>query len=164
MLPNFSFISSGVAGCGLPGTYDDLEEDLAEAQGAGITAVVSLTERPLDQRTLARAGMGYLHIPIPDFAPPTLVQMDQFVKYVRYQRERGGAVMVHCRAGVGRTGTMLAVWLLTQGYSPNQAIRRVRQSRPGSIETIEQERAVDHFHAYLKEMGFTPEEEASESF
>ena len=54
-------------------------------------------------------------------------------------------VAVHCAAGLGRTGTVLAAWFVTQGLSAQNAIARVRRLRPGSVETEEQERAVEEF-------------------
>lgn len=57
------------------------------------------------------------------------------------------AVAVHCMLGHGRTGTMLACYLVkTQKMSGSDAIREIRRLRPGSIETREQEQAVMEFH------------------
>ena len=60
-------------------------------------------------------------------------------------------VCVHCMAGVGRTGTMLAVYLVkSRGLSAQQAIQEVRRQRPGSIETQSQEEAVFIYTEYIK--------------
>jgi ADP-ribosylglycohydrolase len=58
--------------------------------------------------------------------------------------ERGGRVLVHCRGGLGRAGTIAALMLIERGWSAPQAIRDVRAVRPGAIETAEQERWVSH--------------------
>jgi len=54
----------------------------------------------------------------------------------------GERVLVHCRGGVGRAGTVAALMLVECGESPAIAIQRVRAARPGAIETAGQERWV----------------------
>ena len=51
-------------------------------------------------------------------------------------------VVVSCYAGIGRTGTVLACYLIHRGQDPVDAINRIRELRPGSIQTPEQEEAV----------------------
>ena len=50
----------------------------------------------------------------------------------------GARVVVHCRGGLGRTGTFVAELLIRSGYPPQTAIKNVRTARPGAIETEDQ--------------------------
>jgi atypical dual specificity phosphatase len=61
----------------------------------------------------------------------------------------GAAVAVHCGAGLGRTGTLVACYLVAGGLSAEDAIAKVRRLRPGSIETAEQEAAVRTFEGRI---------------
>jgi protein-tyrosine phosphatase len=56
--------------------------------------------------------------------------------------QNGSRVLVHCRGGLGRAGSVAALLLIGLGIEPQDAIRRVRAVRPGAIETSEQERYV----------------------
>jgi atypical dual specificity phosphatase len=150
VLSNFSYLIEGVlAGCAHPASFGQTHESLCELHANGIRAIVSLDEEGLPLHLLAEYGFQYLHLPMPDFGVPTLEQACNFVRFVRRQRALGNPVVVHCRAGFGRTGTMLAVFLVSEGVSPEDAIRRVRQLRPGSIETSEQEAFIHQFASHL---------------
>ncbi len=151
MLFNFSYILPGkLAGCARPGRGGTLGNDLVELRERGIGAVVSLTELPLAASVLEEMGFRHLHLPIRDFTPPTRGQMKAFADFVESCNADGLAVVVHCAAGMGRTGTMLAAYLVTQGRSAKEAVAEVRQVRPGSIETSEQERCIADFQKTVK--------------
>lgn len=149
MLPNFSFIDTGkLAGSGLPGMDATVLEDLDEARRRGVGAVVSLTERPLDAEDIAASKLAYLHLPVVDFQPPSLAQLDRFVSFVQEQVDAGRGVLAHCFAGRGRTGTVLAAWLIANGKSAREAIAEVRRRRPGSIETRKQEAVLEEYERH----------------
>ena len=142
MLPKLTFVrDEKVAGCAHPaGRGGVLSQALAEmVADHGITAVVTLTQAPLDPAALAEAGLRWLHTPVPDFGVPSFEDASRTVAFMDDELARGGRVVVHCGAGYGRTGTMLACWLVGEGASAEDAIAAVRRARPGSIETSDQE-------------------------
>ena len=65
-------------------------------------------------------------------------QAPEFVRFVNEQRKIQRPVAVHCEAGLGRTGTMLAVYLIAQGQSAETAIRRIREVEKSAVETPRQ--------------------------
>lgn len=142
-----------LAGLPAPGSFEPLEEDAAFLKEKGVSLLVSLTERPTDADTLARFDVALLHLPIVDFTPPSPDQMSQFVNEARVAIENGGRVGVHCAAGRGRTGTMLAAFLIAEGESAEAAINKIRGARPGSIETREQEASLFEFENRLRQQG-----------
>ena len=130
---NFSWVLPGrLAGMGFPSAMDG-----PPLVDAGIRGLVSLTER-----TPEIEGIEVLRVPIADMTSPTVKQLDRAVQFARDTLETGGGVVVHCAAGVGRTGTVLAAYLVREGWGVAQAIEYVRALRPGSIETRGQEESV----------------------
>lgn len=57
------------------------------------------------------------HFPIEDHNPPTLEELFQFTKSVKewFDRDPANVIAVHCKGGKGRTGTMIAAWLIESG-------------------------------------------------
>ena len=147
----FSWVVPGeLAAMPLPGRYRPLDQDAAFLEQEGIDVLVSLTEDPPDADVLSSRSIQQEHIPVTDFTPPTLDQMIEFSSLVETSTAEGKAVGVHCTAGLGRSGTMAAAFLVGRGSSADDAIRTIRQLRPGSVETPDQEAAVRDFEEYLR--------------
>ena len=95
--------------------------------------------------------------PVPDFSAPTLEQIDRMVRWIEEQIENWERpVVVTCHAGIGRTGTVLACYLIYMGYEPQTAIDLIRELRPRSIQNPEQEQAVHDYAEYRKSSGGRP--------
>jgi len=121
------------------------KEDLEWLRRYGIEVLISLTEDPLRRDWVNDAGILMVHEPIDDMAAPTQEQLDRCVSAIVRAQERNMGVAVHCGAGLGRTGVVIAAYLVHRGQSAREAIALIRQLRPGSIETDEQEAAIVEF-------------------
>jgi atypical dual specificity phosphatase len=121
------------------------EQAALELESGKVRLLINLHERADPPEMLRRLNAEPLHLPVADSNPPTQDQLDRGVAAIGEALGRGERVAVHCGAGLGRTGTLLAAYLVTQGYGAEDAIARVRAARPGSVETFEQEAAIHEF-------------------
>ena len=152
----FYWLEPGVlAGCSRPGVRsgrhtasdDEIAADLATLRGHGIGALLSLTETALPVGTLERHDLAGLHLPVPDFHPPSPEQLALALQFIDEQQAAGRAVAVHCLAGQGRTGSVLAAWLIRSGLAPTAAIAHVRGVCPGAVEAAAQVRTLEAWGA-----------------
>ncbi len=127
--------------------YDD---ELPLLFDSGVKAVVSLLNIPSDEAVYRPAGLDYLCLPIADGFAPSFSQADEFVRFVEKHRTVGNAVAVHCYAGLGRTGTMLAAYLIARGKDATTALLKVRAAEPAAIETGHQVRFLDNYERHRR--------------
>ena len=131
----------------------DLAMDVAAIRDWGASAVVTLIEdhefEMLGVESLPDAirgaGIEWHHLAVKDVSAPDQAFETRWVYAGARLRERlrsGDRVLVHCRGGLGRAGSVAARLLVELGAAPREAIRQVRAVRPGAIETREQERWV----------------------
>lgn len=140
VLPNFSwFVEGTLAGCSRPRTSDAF----ATLKALGVRALVSVTVGPLPVDVLAAADLPAEHYSVED--APTIMQVEQAIASIDRFIARGQPVAVHCDAGRGRTGCILACYLVAQGMAAAEAIAAVRARRPGSIELPAQEEIVAEY-------------------
>lgn len=157
-LANFSWlIEDRLAGSAQPGGEGSEEEDLRFLQEQGVKAIVTLSHRACVPALLEKYGLMYKHLPVEDFEAPRLELIEKAVGFIERRLANNQPVLVHCRAGYGRTGTILACYLVHRGMPPSQALAEVRRARPGSVEVKAQERAV---WSYYRKLHAHPEEES----
>lgn len=135
---NFSWIDDRVAGMADPDANQKVLQALRKEE---VSAIVSLTKKRIPKKLVSKFEFSYLHLFIPDFSAPTAKHFDKFLAFLNKEATEE-KVVVHCKAGKGRTGTILAVYLVSKGYSGKEAIQKIRTLRRGSIETYAQEQAV----------------------
>lgn len=103
----------------------------------GVVTVVDLrAEDGIDTHAglLSQLGLNRVHIPLRDGQAPTEDQVNQFLRAVA---QSPGRVFVHCGAGVGRTGTMAASYLVKTGQAtPEESVKRNLSVGPPSIEQL----------------------------
>lgn len=114
----------------------------------GVKSIVTMTENSLPESWVK--NVKYLHVPTEDFSAPDMEQIDEAVEFIRNRIESNEPVMVHCAAGIGRTGTILACYLIKYEKIPaKNAIQKVRKERPGSIQSESQEIAISLYYKFL---------------
>ena len=162
VIPGDDFGRIGITLCpgkkdprGMTGSWArDLGLDLDEVQHWGATAVITLiTEQEFDclqvrglREEVQNRHMECCHLPIPDGQPPGPDFESAWGtagEAIRDRLRMGFDVLIHCKGGLGRAGTVAARLLVELGENPDDAMRKVRDARNGAIETREQEGHVE---------------------
>jgi atypical dual specificity phosphatase len=145
---NFSWVTEGkLAGSGLPVTQDEFKWVLDK----GIKSIVTVREVPLPSRWIDGTDIDYLHLMVEDYGVPNMEVLDEAVNYIDKKIQSGKPVLVHCAAGKGRTGALLAAYMIKkENLTAEQAIEKIRLMRPGSVQSVTQETALSMYEKYLK--------------
>jgi atypical dual specificity phosphatase len=107
------------------------EQHVPLLKGLGITAVINTCrEYRGPVHAYAAAGMEQLRLPTTDFTPPTLDDIRRGVEFIQQHVRAGHKVYVHCKAGRGRSATVVLCYLLTKGLSPQAAQAYLLTKRP----------------------------------
>lgn len=132
-----------------------LDDDMRLMREAGVDVLVSMlpteeaTQLGIADESAAceRAGMCYLSYPIPDGeAPSSISSFKTFVDTLRRELHAGQSVAVHCRASIGRSSLLLAAVLCAEGFTPQDAFKRLSMARGMRVpDTSEQVDWVETF-------------------
>ncbi len=132
--------------CRLPGLFGDLGSDIGAILAWKPGIVASLTERAEMQQCgagglaemLADAAIEWRHLPIRDYGSPQGSSQETWPRLAARLHEildEGGAVLLHCRGGLGRSGMIALRILVERGEDASMALARLRLARPGAVET-----------------------------
>jgi len=144
---NFSWVIQGkLCGSALP-ECNKGRDDVSWLAGQGVSTIVSLMKPSgAVQKKCSELKLTWLYHPITDFGAPSSINdfslmIDEIIETMN--REKG--VCVHCHAGIGRTGLVLACVIGKYLSLPFQkALSTVRRARP-AVETPEQEEFIKQF-------------------
>jgi len=142
---NFSWlIDDKLAGSGMPTSHEEVEWVIK----TGVKSVVTMTEQPLPESWIK--NIKYLHVHTEDLSAPDMDKINDTVDYIHERIRNNEPTMVHCAAGIGRTGTILACYLIKyHKLSTEEAISTVRKERPGSVQSESQEIAIELYHKFI---------------
>ena len=145
----FSWVNSHIlAGCRAP--LRDPEIQFLRDQG--IQVLVRLQESRelrVTSETLETLGILDYHCPITEGTALSPKETQPLIEFLQQSIDSGKPVAVSCAGGIGRTGTILACYLVAQGMGAEQAILTLRKTRGPSLETKTQEAAVYAYEQFL---------------
>ena len=143
---NFSWlIENKLAGSAIPTSIDEVQW----VKEQGIKSILTIREEPLN--TAWAKNVNYLHIISNDMGVPEFDDLIHAVDFIHRRLNENEPVLVHCLAGLGRTGTILACYLVKyQNMSADEATQKVREERPGSIQSYPQEEIIFRFEKSLR--------------
>lgn len=141
-----------------PGIVEEIAHDLAALKRVGVTVLVTLEEERLPLESLAPFGLQGLFFPVVDMRAPSVDAALLHCARVARLLAAGEVVALHCRAGLGRTGTMLAAQLVHDGRSALEALDHVRRIEPGWVQSSEQVTFLERFAETVRTLaGRAPE-------
>lgn len=145
-------VRDALAGTPRPGLLDDTEADLEALHEVGVTVLINLEETEmLPSAQVAASGMTPVRFPIVDMQAPTLEDAWAMTTQVAGWLATGERVAYHCRAGLGRTGTMLACQLIAAGTGAMDALEQIRRVQPRWVQSDVQVEFLTEFQKHLAE-------------
>lgn len=107
----------------------------------------------MDEKKVEALHFEYRFIPVTDFSAPTIEDMKEFVEFVDEMIGQKMPVLACCGAGIGRTGTMLASYLVSKCLSPEDALRKVEERRGFGVESYAQREAIFEYARLIGKCG-----------
>jgi atypical dual specificity phosphatase len=126
---------------------DAFDDDVRAMSKLGIKSVIAALELPSQRQIFESQGFRYLSLKIPDGAAPTEEQAERLIHFYDVSPRPS---IAHCEAGVGRTGTLLAILLIHRGLSVADAVQTVKEAMPPALESKRQLEFVQRFKTRQK--------------
>ena len=144
---NFSWIiEEKLAGSAIPTSKEEIDWLKQE----GVKSIVTIREEPLEDEWIK--DVNYLHVHSNDMGIPEFSDLVNSVDFIHQRITNDEPVMVHCLAGLGRTGTILACYLIKyEDMTADDAIGKIRRERHGSIQSFSQEEIIFRFEKFVRE-------------
>ncbi|MDH5424916.1 MAG: ATP-binding cassette domain-containing protein [Gammaproteobacteria bacterium] len=146
----FLWLKRGLlAGTPLPGVFHDIEYDMQMLKKVGVTTLITLMTKPVNQTVLDKFSVKSIWHSIKDMGAPDNEQAVTICREIDLAINNKEVVAVHCRAGMGRTGTILAAYLIWEGSPALLALDTVRNIEPRWVQSEEQVNFLESFAKYL---------------
>lgn len=151
---NFLWLRKGqLAGTPQPGLLLDLDIDLQSLQRVGVSVLVSLTDEPIPADNLSKFDITGVFFPIKDMGTPEMDAAYRFCEDMHTYLQQGEVIAMHCKAGMGRTGTMLVAYLIWEGNPALDSLEYARKIEPRWVQSQEQVDFLEKFERYVSVIG-----------
>ncbi len=122
--------------------------DVTHLLEVGVTGVINMCiEYPGPKTTYEKYGVQQLWLPTVDFTPPRLEDIHRAIDFIDKHVASGGKVYVHCKAGRGRSATVVLCWLMhRRGLTPEQAAICLVNQRPHINKGLAERAVVQEFY------------------
>lgn len=150
---NFIWLKKGIlAGTPQPGIVAEIDYDLKALQRVGVTKLITLLEKQLDPEPMKEFGIDNLWLPINDMEAPKIEEAIEWCQRVEKFMQDGDVVAYHCKAGMGRTGTMLTAQLIWEGMQALEALETARKVEPRWVQSEVQVQFLEEFEKEVKKI------------
>ena len=150
-------IPGELAGTPMPGIFFEPDYDLKALHRVGIRHLISLMESNPPVETNASYGLTTSWFSVVDMEAPSFVQAKELCAHIDEQLRIGQPTAVHCRAGMGRTGTIMATYLIWKGKSALEALEQARSVEPRWVQSQQQVVFLEEFEQFLSKTNTEPE-------